>query len=102
MSKTKLNERQKVENSVKLNRNVNMPYGKKRKRLNIGGDKMIIDEQWIYCPVCSNKTRIKVRYNAELKNFPLFCPKCKQENLIDAKGFQIIVIKEPDAKTQSR
>ena len=79
-----------------------MPYGKKRKRLNIGGDKMIIDEQWIYCPVCSNKTRIKVRYNTELKNFPLFCPKCKQENLIDAKGFQIIVIKEPDANTQSR
>ena len=94
-------EKQKVENSVKLNKSVNMPYGKKRKRLNTGGDKMT-DEQWIYCPMCGNKTRIKVRYDTELKNFPLFCPKCKQENLINAKDFQITVIKEPDAKTQSR
>lgn len=38
----------------------------------------------------------------ELKNFPLYCPKCKQESLIDAKNLQITVIKEPDAKTQSR
>ena len=67
----KVERKTKAENSVKLNRNVNMPYGKKRKRLNIGGDKMV-DEQWIYCPVCSNKTRIKVRYNTELKIFPCF------------------------------
>ena len=78
-----------------------MPYGKKRRKLNIGGDKMI-DEQWIYCPVCGNKTQIKVRCDTVLKNFPLFCPKCKQENLIHVKDFEIVVIKEPDAKTQSR
>ena len=86
---------------MKENKNVNMLYGKKRRKLNTGGDKMV-DEQWIYCPMCGNKTRIKVRGDTELKNFPLFCPKCKQENLINAKDFQIIVIKEPDAKTQSR
>ena len=48
----------------------------------------MVDEQWIYCPMCGNKTRIKVRCDTELKNFPLFCPKCKQENLINAKDFQ--------------
>ena len=34
-------------------------------------------------------------------NFPLFCPKCKQETLINMKHGNII-IREPDAKTQSR
>ena len=29
-------------------------------------------------------------------------PKCKQEMLINAKNFEITLIKEPDAKTQSR
>lgn len=62
----------------------------------------MLNEQWILCPVCKNKTRLKIRENTELKNFPLYCPKCKQETLINLKQFNIIVIKEPDAQTQSR
>jgi len=58
--------------------------------------------EWICCPVCGNKTRDRIREDTELKNFPLYCPKCKQESLIEAKKLQITVIKEPDAKTQSR
>ncbi|WP_278883963.1 cysteine-rich KTR domain-containing protein [[Ruminococcus] torques] len=58
--------------------------------------------EWIMCPICGNKTRDKIREDTELKNFPLYCPKCKQESLIDAKKLHITVIKEPDAKTQSR
>ena len=61
-----------------------------------------MDNKWIYCPVCSNKTRIQIRKETELKCFPLFCPKCKQETLIDAKNFKITLIEEPDAKTQRR
>ncbi len=53
--------------------------------------------EWIMCPICGNKTRDKIREDTELKNFPLYCPKCKQESLIDAKNLQITVIKEPDA-----
>lgn len=55
------------------------------------------DFEWLLCPFCSSKTRIKMRSDTELKNFPLFCPKCKQETLIDVKKFQISVITEPDA-----
>ena len=55
------------------------------------------DTQWILCPICGNKTRTMIREDTELKNFPLFCPKCKQESLIQVKKFQITVIKEPDA-----
>ncbi|MGJ0769427.1 cysteine-rich KTR domain-containing protein [Lacticaseibacillus paracasei] len=31
------------------------------------------------CPICGRKTRLKVRKDTVLKNFPLYCPKCKQE-----------------------
>ena len=54
-------------------------------------------DKWILCPLCGGKTRIKIRYDTELKNFPLFCPKCKRETLINAKQLNTTVIKEPDA-----
>jgi transcription elongation factor Elf1 len=56
-------------------------------------------KEWIRCPVCGGKTRVKVRRDTELRNFPLYCPKCKQETVINMKQFVII---EPDAKTQSQ
>jgi len=54
------------------------------------------------CPVCGNKTRLKIREDTELKKFPLYCPKCRQENLIEIKQFKVTVITEPDAKTQKK
>ena len=48
-------------------------------------------------PVCRNKTRLQIREDTKLKNFPLFCPKCTQERLIHVKQFNVSVIKEPDA-----
>ena len=59
-------------------------------------------EKWLLCPVCGSKTRLKLRQDTELKNFPLFCPKCKQEMLVSVREFITIRITEPDAKTQSR
>ena len=58
------------------------------------------ESQWIICPVGGSKTRDRLRQDTVLKNYPLYCPKCKQETLINAKEFQITVIKEPDAKAQ--
>lgn len=58
--------------------------------------------KWILCPVCNNKTRLKIREDTVLENFPLFCPKCKQETLINVRQLNTSVIKEPDAKTQRR
>lgn len=55
------------------------------------------ESQWVLCPICNNKTRIKLREDTELKNFPLFCPKCKRECLINVEKFHITVIKAPDA-----
>lgn len=57
--------------------------------------------EWVYCPICKNKIRTKIRKDTELINFPLFCPKCKQESVINVTKQKITVV-EPDAKTQSR
>ena len=59
-------------------------------------------EKWLLCPVCGNKTRLKLREDTILENFPLYCPKCKQETLINVQQMNISIIKEPDAQTQSR
>lgn len=64
------------------------------------GSKMLT--KWIHCPICDKKTRIMVRKDTEVVNFPLYCPKCKQETLVNIKQFHVYIVKEPDAKTQSQ
>ena len=59
-------------------------------------------EKWLLCPICGNKTRLKLREDTILENFPLYCPKCKQETLINVQQMNMSIIKEPDAQTQSR
>ncbi len=62
----------------------------------------MIAREWVRCPICSNKTRDWIREDTVLINYPLYCPKCKQETLIEAKKLKITVIKEPDTQMQSR
>ena len=31
---------------------------------------MMNSENWIYCPVCKNKTRLQIREDTELKKIP--------------------------------
>jgi hypothetical protein len=47
--------------------------------------------EWLLCPVCGNKARIKLREDTELKNFPLFCPEYKQETLINVKQMNMSI-----------
>ena len=51
------------------------------------------ENNWILCPICRNKTRIKIRGDTVLENFPLYCPKCKQETLVNVKNTQLSVIR---------
>ena len=60
---------------------------------------IVEEKQWILCPLCGAKTHLQLLPKTELKEFPLFCPKCKQESIISAKHF-MIETKQPDAKTQ--
>lgn len=36
-----------------------------------------------------NKTRTMIREDTELKNFPLYCPKCKKETIINVQDMKI-------------
>ena len=53
--------------------------------------------EWILCPICNSKTRDRIREDTVLKNYPLYCPKCKKETLIEVEKLHITIIKEPDA-----
>ena len=59
------------------------------------------ESEWIRCPICGSKTRDKIREDTILKNFPLYCPKCKRETLIEVKDLQVTIIEGLEARTQS-
>ena len=54
---------------------------------------------WLCCPKCGGKTRTQIRSHTVLEDFPLFCPKCRHESMINVRNF-IIKTNQPDAKTQ--
>ena len=43
-----------------------------------------METHWVICPLCKAKTRLKLLPDTVLKNYPLFCPKCKKEVIINA------------------
>lgn len=56
----------------------------------------MMKQEWILCPVCGNKTRDRIREGTVLRNYPLYCPKCKHESLIEAERLQISVVMNSD------
>lgn len=46
---------------------------------------------WIPCPLCGRKSRTRVYEETVLVRFPLYCPKCKKETLIDVVKLKIVV-----------
>lgn len=57
---------------------------------------------WVICPKCGKKTHKKLRENTVLNNFPLYCPKCRRESLINAKRFKVRTIKEERSESQTQ
>lgn len=49
--------------------------------------------EFLLCPVCKSKMRIMLRPDTVLENFPLLCPKCRQETLINVKDMVITAVK---------
>ncbi len=56
--------------------------------------------EWVLYPVCKSKTRLKLREDTFLRNYPLFCPKCKQERIISAENLRVTVIEETSVVPQ--
>lgn len=51
-------------------------------------------------PGLRRKTRLRLLRRTILQEFPLFCPKCRRESIINARNFQIEEVNQPDARTQ--
>lgn len=49
----------------------------------------MVKDGWVYCPICNNKTRTKIRKDTEAKNLPVFCPKCRNTTVMDIYGNEI-------------
>ena len=45
---------------------------------------------WIQCPVCSSKTLVKVFEDTVLINFPLMCPHCQKETIINVVKLKLV------------
>ena len=53
---------------------------------------------WLKCPICECKTRVQIRPDTILENFPLFCPKCKKETIVCVKNMNVSVAKTEPPK----
>lgn len=40
-------------------------------------------KNFILCPICYSKTRTRIRPDTIAKNLIVFCPKCKNESVVD-------------------
>ena len=52
---------------------------------------MTEQRKWVFCPCCGAKTRLQLLRQTELRSFPMFCPKCRKETMINARSFRVSV-----------
>lgn len=45
---------------------------------------------WVPCPICNEITEIKVFEDTVLVKFPLYCPKCKHETVINVVKLKMV------------
>ena len=45
------------------------------------------EEQWLLCPVCGAKTRLRLLQRTVLREFPLYGPTCRRESVLSAAFF---------------
>ncbi len=46
--------------------------------------------KYIPCPNCGEKTDVKVYEDTVLVNFPLYCPKCGREVMVDVFDLKMV------------
>ena len=54
-------------------------------------------KKWVFCPLCNGKTRLQIIETTKMKDFPLFCPKCKKEFMVNVIKLKMVLSDEPDA-----
>lgn len=54
---------------------------------------------WIPCPVCNEKTDVKIYADTALFNFPLQCPHCHNETLINVFQLKMAEVEKQNQKS---
>ena len=49
------------------------------------------ESHWVICPLCGERTRVKIFEDTVLLNFPLYCAKCKKETVIGVMKLRMVV-----------
>lgn len=49
----------------------------------------MVKDGWVYCPICNNKTRTKIRPDTVARNLPVFCPKCKNTFILNIENGEV-------------
>lgn len=50
-------------------------------------------EHWILCPACGSKTRARLLPDTVLRSFPLLCPKCRRESIINVQNYKVSTLR---------
>lgn len=50
-------------------------------------------EHWILCSACGSKTRARLLPDTVLRSFPLFCPKCRRESIINVQNYKVSTLR---------
>ena len=56
--------------------------------------KMQKEIQWIMCPSCGEKTKVKLQESTVMKNFLLYCHRCKREFIVDVQNFIVTIVEK--------
>ena len=54
---------------------------------------------WLPCPICHEKTDVKIHQDTTLLYVPLQCPHCKQETLIHVVQLKMVEVKNIEKTT---
>ena len=69
---------------------------------NLKGGSMLSDNNWVDCPLCKAKTRVRIYEDTEANRMPIYCRKCGSESLVNIKNMVVKLSSEPVVNTPSR
>ena len=52
------------------------------------------ETQWITCPKCGENTKFKLKQTTLIKDFPIYCHRCKKEFIVDVQNFIVTVVEK--------
>ena len=63
---------------------------------------MLSKTNWVSCPLCNAKTRVRIYEDTVANRMPIYCRKCENESLADIKNMVVKLSSEPVSNMPSR